>query len=929
MKFLKKLIGSKSKEEKLAFPYKGSDLVLNRESLEKDPDGRIDEFWIETLEVSSDGFWLVVGRRHGVIQLYSWDGKLHRLPSRPPSQVITDAVFKNQHLALLTPPYLVVYKVRDRLNPQSWESFRTTQEGLRASSGLDIDGNLLAYGVVGDRIQVIDLSEVFEGGNVNFVASFSFSNIGQLKKIILQKSNIILSGTEALGIYDLSGKCLKAVQEPVAKAVIYKNSKLIAASGSKLKIYDKELSKLSELELPVEPSAMDLSPDENLLVLADSKRALLCFLDLENLSIIGTLEGFGYSVVRVSQDGTIYTSGVEKLDEKSLYPVLSLSTNLPEFAYGNERLSNVIKNAQQTLKSFKQKLKNNLQEPTEIEEYKKLTSIDLPIREVRKLILEANSLIQDARIQLIRQKIESLINSNALSAQDLSMINTLQKENLSQEQASALRALKEKALSYLRSKLEQKLQDAKRAISLNIFSEQRQIEALEEVKSLREFANTLPKELQQDALKELQRIIQERLINSRFELYRIKKEGEKIYFGQESTKLLNLAPQKLRWKISFQEHIRVSDKVYVKIAFERQDGKILEPRRFSNIFELSEASKSRLLKSYLRHLNGLMGYGDVPKAPEIRFVETPWFVFNLERFVKLVNEQLEYKDGIIILEGDAGVGKNFLIEAFCSLTNRPLFIIPCSGKMEREDVTFLYEFDPKRGTKRVYSELIKALKTPGAVIYFDEINTLPHSVIKMFNPLFDYRRSISLPTGEVFKAHPEVILTGGMNPQNYLGVSELPQDVKSRADIVFMDYPPFESEGLYAPDEAMIMRLNVKELSSLSDMEFVKLWHSKINQIDLGLSFSKEQEERVYELFAILKVATALRKAHRAYQSQQSEEPVQLIFSIRDSMRCARRLGKFKDLRSLLYDSIASKASSPLEKEVIKNLIDSELNELS
>ena len=71
------------------------------------------------------------------------------------------------------------------------------------------------------------------------------------------------------------------------------------------------------------------------------------------------------------------------------------------------------------------------------------------------------------------------------------------------------------------------------------------------------------------------------------------------------------------------------------------------------------------------------------------------------------------------------MGKNFLVEVFSALTNRPLYIIPCHSKMEKEDLTYTYEFDPKKGTKRVFSDLIKALQTPGAVIYLDEINTLP------------------------------------------------------------------------------------------------------------------------------------------------------------------------------------------------------------
>ena len=71
-----------------------------------------------------------------------------------------------------------------------------------------------------------------------------------------------------------------------------------------------------------------------------------------------------------------------------------------------------------------------------------------------------------------------------------------------------------------------------------------------------------------------------------------------------------------------------------------------------------------------------------------------------------------------------------------------------------------------------------------------------------------------------------------MNPQNYLGVSELPQVIKSRADILFIDYPPFEEEGgLYSADEALILRDQVPELSLLSSEDFLYLWHHVVNGI--------------------------------------------------------------------------------------------------
>ncbi|MCX8060789.1 MAG: ATPase, partial [Aquificaceae bacterium] len=104
MRFLEKLLGKKEKLTEISIKTPKGDLNLRQEDfLEKDPDARIEEFWVDALDVSEDGYWLLVGRRHGVVQLYDWSGKLHRLPSRPPAQVITEVLFRGAYLALITP----------------------------------------------------------------------------------------------------------------------------------------------------------------------------------------------------------------------------------------------------------------------------------------------------------------------------------------------------------------------------------------------------------------------------------------------------------------------------------------------------------------------------------------------------------------------------------------------------------------------------------------------------------------------------------------------------------------------------------------------------------------------------------------------------------------------------------------------------------
>jgi hypothetical protein len=88
-----------------------------------------------------------------------------------------------------------------------------------------------------------------------------------------------------------------------------------------------------------------------------------------------------------------------------------------------------------------------------------------------------------------------------------------------------------------------------------------------------------------------------------------------------------------------------------------------------------------------------------------------------------------------------------------------------------------------------------------------------------------------------------------------LGVSELPQDIKSRADVMFVDYPPFEdSRGFFHPDEALILKDYVSSLSELSNEEFVYLWYALINQVETPQAkrlINPTRERHIYLLFEL------------------------------------------------------------------------------
>jgi MoxR-like ATPase len=98
----------------------------------------------------------------------------------------------------------------------------------------------------------------------------------------------------------------------------------------------------------------------------------------------------------------------------------------------------------------------------------------------------------------------------------------------------------------------------------------------------------------------------------------------------------------------------------------------------------------------------------------------------------------------MVIESEAGTGKNFKIDILGHLTNREVFDISCNAHMEKEDLLFSQEINTD-GTYRQPSELIRGIQTPGALILLDEVNTLKPGVAKLLNPLLDGRRYINDP----------------------------------------------------------------------------------------------------------------------------------------------------------------------------------------
>lgn len=432
----------------------------------------------------------------------------------------------------------------------------------------------------------------------------------------------------------------------------------------------------------------------------------------------------------------------------------------------------------------------------------------------------------------------------------------------------------------------------------------------------------------------------------------IDEEGKRVRIGKEYTPIFEGAGERLSWNLDAKQ-FREEGKTMAEISFKRSDGMEIEPGgathgknrlsgydRFLSLekyvslkkenaryleavdkLNSSDENEKKEAEEYLaefkkkfpdsewvlrslRHLNGLAvsEANDILKCDPY-FVESPYVVETMEKMTRLLNRQRERKQGIVILEGDAGTGKNKIVDHFAYLTNRPIFRFTCSAGKDEQDLKYLLEYDAKKGTYRIKSTVIEALETPGAILEFDEINTLKPEVAKILNSLLDHDRALFLGEDKTsVKASEEVLLVGLENPQHYMGVKPLAETIKSRARIMEVSYPPFEKKKetpnekqQFRSDEAMIIRQHIPELKDLSEREFQALWDDIVNSkniIDTRLAeaLTVDRRNRILDIKEIVEIANKVREAYRAYYEGRLDDPIKFVFSLRESVEAAYEL---------------------------------------
>ena len=415
----------------------------------------------------------------------------------------------------------------------------------------------------------------------------------------------------------------------------------------------------------------------------------------------------------------------------------------------------------------------------------------------------------------------------------------------------------------------------------------------------------------------------------------IQKEKGQVRIGSEHAPIFSYNPEGIQWQPNFKS---IKEGKYFAIELVSSDGQIFttedivtndnDPKN-PDVQATIEQVKSRQVKEQEKIMAEVKRM--IPEAPP-NFAVTPYLVSKMEEFTRLTNHQREQNEGITIVEGEAGTGKNWLVDYYGHLTERPVFRFTCSKSRESQDFKYFLEYEPSRGTYRINSSVIEAIRTPGAVLVLDEINTTRPEVLKELNSLLDYSRTVYYGENHLSqKAAPGVLIVGLMNPEYYMGVEPLAETVRDRGLTMRIEYPPFETpdkEGkiTYKSDEALMVKQYFPGFQGVSNKDFNLIWDSEINKVALPEAvnlLTPERSVRLKQVKSLLQVASKVRNAYMAYRTAGGEA-VPLSFSLRASRDCAKFLAKVEkpDVKEVIKSIYLNKISDPEERMRMEALIE-------
>lgn len=292
---------------------------------------------------------------------------------------------------------------------------------------------------------------------------------------------------------------------------------------------------------------------------------------------------------------------------------------------------------------------------------------------------------------------------------------------------------------------------------------------------------------------------------------------------------------------------------------------------------------------------------------------------SIQKFIgemwRLLDQQMTYKEGFIIVESEAGTGKNFKMDILAHLTHRELFHISCNQSMEKEDLLFSPELNSEWSFKQK-SELIRWLQTPGSIILLDEINTLRPGIAKLLNPLLAGQRYINDPQLGKIYSDPSVLIVGLMNPRYYLWTSDIAQEFLDRARIVNDDYPEEMEEWF------IVSKYVDGPVSQMTLEEFENFRNKYIVQWEVP------NDKKIYNIFIVIsKVMKVARKIRMVYSKTMKWEAdldneLKFIFSIRAGNFIMQDFNNSKDIKKSMGDVIMPKITDSAQKKIAQSIID-------
>lgn len=391
--------------------------------------------------------------------------------------------------------------------------------------------------------------------------------------------------------------------------------------------------------------------------------------------------------------------------------------------------------------------------------------------------------------------------------------------------------------------------------------------------------------------------------------------------GQKST--LRAKEQEIRDRLHAMHAQRITGQknglLPVAPAWEAEYKKI-----YAELGSFCEANSIALLRHIDRVSAQLRVTKEVPSIGAVPRWASHWVLDSetenyLAKIARDATMQLTLQDGIVNLQGHAGTGKDVLIKMFCCLTERPYFSFDCSKWTTEyelsEDVQLVAE-DGVTTTIKIPSTVLAAIQTPGAVLYFNELNAQLEAAMIFLHPLLDEKRTMTLKTsaGRPVKCLPSVVIASSMNP-GYAGTTPLQFATKSRTIPIEVGYPELmHADGSYNSAEAWRVARGVESLFDLtvdgdsSDNAFVRTWEKEINNnkiIDAPV-LTPIQKFDLSVIAALVQFGHSLRQDFIRLHDKKNRvgggtKPLMITQPLtgREMRRCAYRLSRMSETAKL------------------------------